>query len=202
MKDKTFIYFKKLFAILLTFGALAGGALAVIQLVDYFQKESVAEYKEPYIPLVYLDVVKFRGFLDENTGKKVIFDTQISFDAVVAVNLMAHEICGYDDFLDAVRKAPDKIETTDMGIMKFKEGFVNPQNTYFYNSKEDRYEYGEKSIDKVSCYDNIRIKMKDPSRLRLSFGGTGKISLPLQGTFIIEKRFYSGPSIGYTLREI
>ena len=202
MNENAMKFLKKAVAFLLALSALAGGLLAVILLTEAFRKESIAEYNEPYIPLVYMDVVKFREFLDENVGKKVRFNTQISFDAVLAVNLLAHEVCNYDEFFDAVRNDPARIEKTNIGLIKFKEGFVDPQATYFYNNKEKRYEFSENSIDRVSCYDSMRIKMRDPSRLRPSYGGTGTISLPLEGLFVIEVRYFSGPSAEYTLREI
>lgn len=202
MNERAKKYVKKSVAFLLALSALAGGTLAIIQLTEVVRKESIAEYSSPYIPLVYADVVEFRKFQDENAGKKVRFNTEVSFDAVLAVNLIAHEVCNYDEFLDVVRSDPAKIEKTNIGLMKFKEGFVDPQDTYFYNDKEKRYEFGETSIGRVSCYDSLRIKMKDPSRLRFSYGGTGTISLPLEGLFVVEVRYFSGPSVEYTLREI
>jgi len=202
MKEKAHNFFKKTFSIALSMGALAGGILAVIQLSDFLQKEKIAEYNDPYIPLVYKEVDDFRKFLNDNSGKKVKFNTQISFDNALAVNFIAHKVCNYSSFLEAVRSDSSNVEKTDLGIMKFKHGFKDPQDSFFYDSEKGSYDFGVNSIDHVSCYDKIRIKMKDPSRLRLSHGGTGIVSLPFEGTFVVEARYFSGPSIEYTLREL
>ncbi len=185
-------HLKKFFIFLLALSSLAGGTIAVIQLTEWLKTESMAEYNSPYIPLVYADVVEFRNFLVENTGRKVRFNTSISFDAVLPISLLAHEACNYDEFFESVKNDPAAIEKTDIGIIEFKDIIFERQNA----------NYEEPNIDQVSCYDSMRIKMKDPSRLRFSYGGTGVISLPLEGLFIIEARYFSGPSIEYTLREI
>lgn len=202
MREGIVRHLKKGLSLLLVFGALAGGVIAVIQLVDYFRKEEVINYNEPHIPLVYPEVEEFRRFLDENIGKKVKFESEISFDSALAVNILAHEVCNYGSFIDAVIHNPEKIESSPIGIIKFKEGFDTQNLDFDYNYKEERYELGENITSNVSCYDSIRIDMKDPSRLRFSYGGTGTMSLPFSGVFVIEKRHFSGPSTEYTLREI
>lgn len=202
MRTQTIKLFKQIISVVLAFGAFSGAVMAVVQLVEYIGKDDVVEYDHPSIPLVYTEVAEFREFLEENSGKRVKFDTQISFDSVLAVSLMAHEICNYDEFLGAVRDDPSNVENTALGILKFKDGFIDPQRFYFYDSESNRYDFGENSISMVSCYDKIRIKMKDPSRLRLSYGGTETMSLPLYGEFLIEVRHFSGPSTEYTLREL
>ena len=202
MRAKIIKLSKQIVSVILALGALASAILAVIQLSEYFNKDALVEYDSPFIPLVYEEVVDFRKFLDENAGKRVKFETEISFDSVLAVSLMAHEVCNYDDFLESVHNNPSNIENTTLGILNFEDGFIDPQEIYFYDSKKERYDFGENSLSKLSCYDTLRIKMKDPSRLRLSYGGTGTMSLPLYGEFMIEVRYFSGPSTEYTLREL
>lgn len=202
MRQEIVNHIKKGFSILLALGALAGGVLAVIQLADFVRKEKIVIYDEHDIPLVSRGAEEFRRFLNENEGNKVKFDTNISFLAMSALNKLIHERCNYDPFMDAVRYKPEMVKSSRIGLVKFKKGFVDPQKHFFYNDEEKRYDFGLSSVRNISCYDSIRIVMKEPSRLRFSHGGPGITYLPFSGTFIVEVRYFSGPSIEYTLREI
>lgn len=201
MKKKLIGVTKRAWSFILGIGAFFGAILASVQFYDWAVSPNGNEYNESGIPLVYMDVADFREFLDDSSGETVFFDTRIIFDDAIGINHLAHQICGYDEFLDAVRNDHEAIDSFMIGIMEFKDGFVEPAGNYHYSAEKDGYLFAKETINNVSCYDRMRIKVKDPSSLRLSFGGTGTISLPLYGNFLIEKRYY-GVSTEYTLREI
>ena len=123
------------------------------------------------------------------------FNTQISFDAVLPESTLVHDACDYEDFFDAVNNDPKKISSIGIGMMEFREPFFSIKEEDYFNDRVKSYEY-------ISCLDTIRISMKDPERLRFSYGGTGTISLPFTGVFTIETRYFSGPRVEYTLREM
>ena len=189
------VIFQKTLKLFLALGWLVGVILCSIQLYEYISKDNPVDYSEPYIPLVYIEVNEFREFLSKNAGRKVEFNTQISFDEVIPVNALVHDACDYDDFFDAVNNDPEKVSSIGIGMMKFRRPFFSIKEEDYLDDRIRDYEY-------VSCLDTIRISLKDPARLRFSYGGTGTISLPLTGLFTIEARYFSGPRVEFTLREL
>lgn len=202
MKRELFGFAKRAWSFILAVGAFLGVILAGVQIYDWMIRLSAEEYSEGGIPLVYMEVRQFKEFLDDSAGKVVFFNTRIVFDDVVGVNHLAHHVCRYDDFLESVRADVGAVDSIEIGLMKFEDAFVQPSGNYYYNSEEQEYVFARETIENVSCYDKMRVKVKDPSSLRLSFGGTGTISLPLYGKFLIEKRYHGGPGVEYTLREM
>ena len=188
-------YLRKILKVVIAAGGIIGAILGSIQLYDYFNKDRVVEYKKSYIPLVYTDVNEFRAFLEQNINKKVRFETQFSFDDVLAVNSLVHETCNYTPLFEAIRNSPDQISKTDIGLMEFKKDFLAIKEENYQSEEIRSYRY-------ISCLDTIRIFMKEPERLRFSYGGTGTTSLPFTGLFVIEVRAFSGPRVEYTLREL
>lgn len=200
---------KTLSAVVLGVGAGAGAILAIVELFERVvahgpasEHAGVQTYDQQWIPIVYPEVEEFRRFLNENSGKVVDFNTSIALDASTAINLLAHRVCDYSAFLHAVRSSPEGVASSPIGLMMFKPGFVDPQSSYTYDDDLKEYVFPNESLMNVQCTDSMLIKLKDPSVLRLSHGGTGLISLPLIGRFLIEKRNFSGPSVEYTLREL
>lgn len=189
------VILQKILKKFLAFGALVGAVLGCIQLYEHISKDKPIDYSKPYIPLVYVEVNEFREFLSKNAGKKVEFNTQISFDAVLPESHLIHDVCSYDAFFDAVNNEPNKISSIGIGIMDFRKPFFSIKEENYLDDRVKSYEY-------ISCLDTIRISMKDPGRLRFSYGGTGTISLPFTGLFTIEARAFSGPRVEYTLREL
>lgn len=189
------VILQKTLKIFLAFGGLVGAVLGSIQLYEYISKDKPIDYSKPYIPFVYVEVNEFREFLSKNAGRKVEFNTQISFDAVLPESHLVHDVCSYDDFFDAVNNEPNKISSIGIGIMDFRKPFFSIKEEDYLDDRVKSYEY-------ISCLDTIRISMKDPGRLRFSYGGTGTISLPFTGLFTIEARAFSGPRVEYTLREL
>lgn len=189
------VILQKTLKVFLAFGGLVGAVLGSIQLYEYITKDKPIDYSKPYIPLVYVEVNEFREFLSKNVGRKVEFNTQISFDAVFPESHLVHDVCSYDDFFDAVNNEPNKISSIGIGIMDFRKPFFSLKEEDYLDEQVKSYEY-------ISCLDTIRISMKDPERLRFSYGGTGTMSLPFTGLFTIEARAFSGPRVEYTLREL
>jgi len=189
------LYLRQAIKIVIAIGGIIAAILGSIQLYDYCKKDRVVEYKKSYIPLVYTEVNEFRDFLEQNVNKKVRFETQLSFDDVLPENLLVHETCNYTPLFEVIRNAPDQISKTDIGLMEFKKDFFTIKEKNYQSEKIKNYRY-------ISCLDTIRIFMKEPERLRFSYGGTGTISLPFTGLFVIEARAFSGPRVEYTLREL
>ena len=107
-------------------------------------------------------------------------------------------MCKFDDFIDTVVHSPDKISDVSLGLPYFVNSISDEQ----WQKYSDTGEYTSEMYRAVNCMDQIRLVVKDPRSLRFSYGGTGTISLPIFGDFLIEKRALSGPRIEYTLREM
>jgi hypothetical protein len=195
VQEKLQKYLKPLWTSLVGLGVVTGVVLATIQIYDYFFSDEVIEYRERYIPLAYEDSTRFQEFLLKNSGNTVKFNTTISFDLAIGINYLIHKVCEYDSILEAIRKDPNRIAKTPIGLPKFKDGFSGDVEVL-------RHDFDEKTASMVSCFNHLVIRVKEPNRLRLSYGGTGMVDLPLNGTFIVEVRHFSGPSIEFTLREI
>ncbi|ENM3890218.1 hypothetical protein Q9F25_003433 [Vibrio cholerae] len=159
------------------------------------------EYSES-IPLVYSDINKFKEFLHQNVGKTVKFNTQIAFDIVLPENILAHSRCNFGDFIEAVRKNPENVSNVELDLPEFSSAISEANLDYYYDNETQTQVFLEDTSRLVSCMDKLRILVKDPRSLRFSYGGTGTMSLPLWGTFVIELRAYSGPTAEYTLREL
>jgi hypothetical protein len=54
----------------------------------------------------------------------------------------------------------------------------------------------------LESFERLVISVKNSDRLKYSHGGTGIIQVLFKGTFAVEVRHYSGPSLELTLREI
>jgi hypothetical protein len=151
-----------------------------ILIIQQNSSNTIAEYQKEFIVLTYEDSKTFQEFLTTNNGKKVTFNTTISFDAATDVNQRIHDACNYEEIIDTINESPELIEKTPIGLPEFQ----NSDNT------------------NITCSNQLKIKTKDPRALRFSHGGTGIIHLPLHGTFLIEVRQFSGPITEFTLREI
>ncbi|WP_444939084.1 hypothetical protein [Microbulbifer sp. JMSA002] len=194
-------FLKKCLTILTYLGGIVALFVGGFELRDYLTKDEPAEHSVG-IPLTYQEVVEFRAFLDKNSGKKVRLNSEIVFDSALQISKLIHEVCDYSDFLDAVMNSPNDVSNIDLGIVKFHDDFEAPlENNAPEGSIGQHYIRGG-TYRGISCFDKIRIKVKDPSQLRLGFGGTNTMSLPIYGEFLIEKRYFAGPSTEYTLREL
>lgn len=57
-------------------------------------------------------------------GNTVHFDTIMSFDVSTAVNMLAHDVCAFDDFLQIMEGSPAALGQASIGLIEFHEGFV------------------------------------------------------------------------------
>lgn len=162
---------------------------------------SIEEYNDDWIPLVYQDVHEFRMFLERNSGKRVKINSAIALDIVLPENQLVHLLCEMD--------WPERSETAEpkahysFEMPEFSDDFDSSElSDLRYNSQLGGLDFPESVLAKVTCRDTLRIELLDPTSLRWSYGGTGTQSLPLSGTFKITRRFFSGPRTEYTLRQI
>ncbi len=155
--------------------------VSLIAIYQYIQEENIKEYNEPLIPLVDLDFNEFRNFLDDNNGETIKFKTSFNFSAATDINYKINELCGYFKFNAIPIGASRQINSFTFNIIKYRDSELNTE---------------------LSCYDSIKLKMKDSTRLQFNYGGTGIVTLPFYGTFIIERRAITGSTTQYTLREI
>ncbi|WP_281545039.1 hypothetical protein [Grimontia sp. SpTr1] len=210
---------KKAFGGLLAISTLLGGYVAVVDILGGDDTRSTQYpvtqysggskpydstrlikpiYEEDWIAISYGDLNEFRSFLDRNVGKIVSIHSSFSFDTVLAENHLAHEVCDFEDFIASVVSNPDKVSDIPFGMPRF----LNPISSEQWQIYYDTGEYTNEIYRSINCLDQIRLVVKDPRSLRLSYGGTGTISLPIWGDFLIEQRALSGPRIEYTLREM
>ncbi len=211
--------FKKAFGGLLAVSTLLGGYVAALDIwggddtvstqspaIQHSEESKLSSlprltkpiYEEDWIAISYGDLNEFRSFLDKNVGKIVSIHSSFSFDAVLAENHLAHEVCDFDEFIASVVNNPEKVSDIPFGMPRFLNSISSEQWQRYYDKGENTNEiYGS-----VDCTDQIRLVVKDPRSLRFSYGGTGTISLPIWGDFLIEHRALSGPRIEYTLREM
>jgi len=196
----------KILSFLLAVSTLLGGYLAIQEI--FFSSEIAVnvkpnpEYTEKSIPLVYTDISKFKKFLRDNVGNVVKINSQISFDIVLPESKLAHEACNFDDFIGAVLDNSADVANKTLGLPSFSKNIKSANLNYIYDNELKKEVWVEDTSGLVTCSDQLRILVKDPRSLRLSYGGTGTISLPLWGVFLVELRAYSGPSAEYTLREL
>lgn len=54
----------------------------------------------------------------------------------------------------------------------------------------------------LDSFARVIVNVRDSDRLKFSHGGTGVIQVLLKGRFEVEARWYSGPSVEITLREV
>ncbi|EGR7969122.1 hypothetical protein V8049_004317 [Vibrio vulnificus] len=207
---------RKIFSGILAISTLLGGYVAV---VDIWGEESdelpnsnlVSElttsekprsnklaYEKDWIPITYGSLDEFRAFLEQGTGKVVSIHSSFSLNAVHPESFLLHDVCKFDDFIDTVVHSPDKISDVSLGLPYFVNSISDEQ----WQKYSETGEYTSEMYRAVNCMDQIRLVVKDPRSLRFSYGGTGTISLPIFGDFLIEKRALSGPRIEYTLREM
>lgn len=210
---------KKAFGGLLAVSTLLGGYVAILDIwggddtvltqspeIQYSEESKPFSstqptkpiYEEDWIAISFGDINEFRSFLDRNVGKIVSIHSSFSFDAVLAESHLAHEVCDFDDFIDAVVNNPNKVSDIPFGMPRFLNSISSEQWQTYY----DTGEYTNEMYRSVNCMDQIRLVVKDPRSLRFSYGGTGTISLPIWGDFLIEQRLLSGPRVEYTLREM
>jgi len=162
------------------------------------QKREIIDYPStkniPIVPLTINENANFRKFLDQNENKIVRFDSNIELSYGIGLMRLANEACNNSKFIESVRKSPERISRTPIGLVDFSKEINEKEIPAF--PKFSEYE------NQVFCKDSVIIMMKEPKRLRFSYGGTDNLYLPLSGTFIIEKRFLQGTSVEYLLREI
>jgi len=171
--------------------------------IDIVKKEIlIPEYSETNIPLVYSDISKFKNFLKDNIGNVVKINSQISFDTVLPESILAYQACDFDDFIRTVEQNPSDVGNITLGLPEFSTQIKDANLDYVYDNKLKKEVFVEDTYGLVKCLDQIRIVVKDPRSLRFSYGGTGTMSLPLWGKFLVERRAYSGPSTEYTIREL
>ncbi len=195
---------KKIVTLILASGALAGALLSIKQFVVEIIPSTPEEYTEATIPLVYEDIKYFTEFLDRNDGKKVTIKSAIALDAMFPVNELVHEVCAMDSPEETDISNRKKVKSFySFGIPEFSNDFVAPSiDEVIYDEKTEKHQFPERVYSQINCLNTMRIELIDPSTFRWSYGGTGIRSLPLNGTFRVTRRFYSGPSIEYTLRQL
>jgi hypothetical protein len=172
---------KKIFDALTIIALCLAVIVPLITFYQYTQEESAKEYNESLIPLVNLDFNEFREFLDENIGETIKFKTSFDFSAATDINYKINELCGYFKFSTHSSNELSESNAFTFNVIRYKNN---------------------KSHTTLSCYDSISLKMKDPTRLQFSYGGTGIVTLPFYGTFIIERRAITSSETQYTLLEI
>ncbi|HDY7896793.1 TPA: hypothetical protein RQK51_004405 [Vibrio vulnificus] len=201
---------RKIFSGILAISTLLGGYVAVVDIwgedshelpnstTSEKPRSNKLAYEKDWIPITYGSLDEFRAFLEQGTGKVVSIHSSFSLNAVHPESFLLHDVCKFDDFIDTVVHSPDKISDVSLGLPYFVNSISDEQLQRY----SDTGEYTSEMYRAVNCMDQIRLVVKDPRSLRFSYGGTGTISLPIFGDFLIEKRALSGPRIEYTLREM
>lgn len=184
---------KQVIAWLITVAGLGAGVATAFELGDRFGNR----YEEP-VPLVYYGANDFRDFLDSRIGEVVKLKSELVMDVMPgwAENMLLNDIC--DDQPEFDSKLPKNVFVT--GFPEFDEDYIEPDD-YVYDEKNDTYVFPASAAEHVRCFDSIRVEFKDPEQIRFNHGGTGLMSLPLNGDFMVERRASSGPRAEYTLRE-
>ncbi|TXI45390.1 MAG: hypothetical protein E6Q50_16530 [Lysobacter sp.] len=162
--------------------------------------EKIEKYKAA-VSLVDENPTSFREFLERNAGKKVTIESELILDYAVPIHFLAHQACDFQGPLETGELGETK--TFSFGIPEFSTDLDEKMlQRISYNESRDDYDVPEVVLSKVRCLDRIRIEPINPAKFRWSYGGTGMRSLPLHGNFRITRRFYSGPSVEYTLTQI
>lgn len=158
--------------------------MGVRELIEFQSSKNHKVYPSDTIALTYREVRDFVKFLNDNVGTQVIIDAQLRFDVATSENMLISDACGYEEILDKLQDDPRKFNDLRMGLANISG------------------EEGELTQNHIACNESFSFTNLPVYQLSFIYGGTGTVSLPINGLFDINVIRSPSGNNHYTLTRV